>query len=904
MKKIFTLLATIALSNMIFAQQPVHRCGADHMHKQMEQNDPEFRQRAADYDRQIKEIIAARRAEGRDLENEPVIIIPVVFHIIHNYGPENISDEQIFDQMRILNEDFRNLNGDTDQVLDMWKPLVADSRIEFRLAQKDFEGNCTNGIDRIASVETYIGDDGSKLNAWPRDRYLNVWVVADMENGVAGYAYYPSAVPNGLIALRDGIIIRHNYIGSIGTASPGLSRALTHEIGHWINLQHTWGDNNDPTLNCGDDGVEDTPITAGHDNCGTLFVYEYPCDSQPIPNTATYSFSSVTTASGSQDPTVLNEIDDNTIVFGTAKAVGLSENSQAEGKFAFSNWETGANLNNAKYYEFDVTTAVRNAMTITGVAFNVKRSDNGPRRFAIRTSANGYSSNTTATIQPANPELALEGTTVWTFVNDISTETDLVGCRAAFTGPNFLNEHDVTLTIRIYAWDAEDANGTFEIDNVQILGTFGAIENIQNYMEYSYCSNMFTIGQAERMRIALDLALAGRNNLWSEQNLIFTGILNNDVAGCAPQADFYPERVVTCVGEPVTLFPNNHNGTATGHQWTWEGGSSTSQFPDVTFSTPGWKNVTYTAINEYGQTTTTEQAIYVNAYPGYIGGLLTENFSDQQLFNEKFAVRNLDNNTSRFQWTNTTGYNDLGCAFINAYDVDQTLIDEGANDIDELITPGMDLSMYTGSGATFGFRYAFATQAVNLADMTDNLEVYSSRNCGQTWQARTPQGGSSSIITGLDLVTAGNVTEYFVPASAEEWKSVSYVLPNTLYEENVMFKFVFKTSEYTNNLYIDNFQVQGTVGVDEANANNGSFTLYPNPAGDFAQIEFSIKQASSVLMNVYDLNGRLVLSENIRNVQPGFNNHRMDLSNFAEGMYNVSLITDNNVVSKKLMIRK
>lgn len=897
MKKIFTFLAAVALSTMVNAQQPVHRCGADHMHKQLEQADPEFRQRAADYDRQIKEIIAARRAEGRDLSDDPIITIPVVFHIIHNYGIENISDEQIFDQMRILNDDFRKLNGDTDNVLDMWKPLVADSRIEFRLAQKDFEGNCTNGIDRIASIETYVGDDGSKLNAWPRDRYLNVWVVGDMEGGVAGYAYYPSGVPNGLVALRDGIIIRHNYIGSIGTSSPGLSRALTHEVGHWINLQHTWGDNNDPTLNCDDDGVEDTPVTAGHDNCFSLFANEHDCDSQPIPNSARFDFTAVTTNTGSQDPTVLNEIDDNTIVFGPAKAVGLSENSLVDGKFAFSNWTTSGMINTEKYYEFQVTSALRQSMTITGLAFNVKRSESGPRKFAIRTSANGFSSNTTATIQPVNAELALEGSDVWTFVNDISTATDLIGCRASFTGPNYVNEHNSTITIRIYAWEAEDTDGTFEVDNVQVLGTFGAIENIQNYMEYSYCSNMFTIGQAERMRIALDLALAGRNNLWSEQNLIFTGLLNNDVAGCAPQADFYPERVVTCVGESVTLIPNNHNGTATSHLWSWEGGTSTSQFPDVTFSTPGWKSITYTATNEFGQTTTTEQAIYVNGDPGYLGGVLTENFSDEQLFNEKFTVRNLDDNTSRFQWSNTTGYNDLGCVFINAYDVDESIIDEGANDIDELIMPGVDLSMYTGTGATFSFRYAFATQAVNLADMTDNLEVYSSRNCGQTWQLR-------GTIAGINLVSAGNVTDYFVPASVDEWKTETYSLPNTLYEENVMFKFVFKTSEYTNNLYIDNFQVQGTVGVDEANASENSFVMYPNPAGDFAQLEFSVKQAPSVVVNVYDINGKLVMTDNIRNVQPGFNNYRLDLNPLAEGMYNVSLVTDNNVVSKKLMIRK
>ena len=92
--------------------------------------------------------------------------------------------------------------------------LAADIRIEFRLAQIDPNGNCTNGIDRIYSSLTHAGSDQSKLNQWPRDKYLNVWTVSTIGmSGVAGYAYFPSAT-NSYLYIYDGIIILSNFISS------------------------------------------------------------------------------------------------------------------------------------------------------------------------------------------------------------------------------------------------------------------------------------------------------------------------------------------------------------------------------------------------------------------------------------------------------------------------------------------------------------------------------------------------------------------------------------------------------------------------------------------------------------------------------------------------------------------
>ena len=97
--------------------------------------------------------------------------------------------------------------------------------------------------------------------------YLNVLICGSVGDGIAGYAYYPNG--NGL-SMDWGIWLRHDYCGSIGTGSPSASKTFVHEVGHWLNLPHTWGSTNEPNLvdNCNsDDGVEDTPNTIGSTWC-------------------------------------------------------------------------------------------------------------------------------------------------------------------------------------------------------------------------------------------------------------------------------------------------------------------------------------------------------------------------------------------------------------------------------------------------------------------------------------------------------------------------------------------------------------------------------------------------------------------------------------------------------------
>jgi hypothetical protein len=200
-----------------------------------------------------------------------------VVHVIYNTAAENISDAQIQSQMDVLNEDFRRLNADASNTPSAFLSVAADSEIEFCLATLDPNGNATNGITRTQTNQSSWGaDDAMKssssggVDPWATDQYLNMWV-CNLGGGLLGYAQFP-----GGPASTDGVVMLTTSFGRVGNVqSPfHLGRTTTHEIGHYLNLYHIWGDGA-----CGqDDEVADTPAsdaanegcTASHTSCGSV----------------------------------------------------------------------------------------------------------------------------------------------------------------------------------------------------------------------------------------------------------------------------------------------------------------------------------------------------------------------------------------------------------------------------------------------------------------------------------------------------------------------------------------------------------------------------------------------------------------------------------------------------------
>lgn len=245
--------------------QDLHLCGQHEATTKWFEINPDLK---SNYERAVQNIQRAVNSKintNQDGPTSETITIPVVFHILHLGGPENISDEQIYDQVRILNRDYQKLNADTAQVVSAFKDKIANVGFKFVLAGIDPEGNCTNGITRHFTSKTFWNADSLQdfTYTWPPEKYLNFYIVKSI-NIAPAYTFLPGiGIPN----YADAIVSESWLVGSIGTATTANSRALTHEVGHWFGLPHIWGVSNAPGVACGDDNVEDTPITKGFVSC-------------------------------------------------------------------------------------------------------------------------------------------------------------------------------------------------------------------------------------------------------------------------------------------------------------------------------------------------------------------------------------------------------------------------------------------------------------------------------------------------------------------------------------------------------------------------------------------------------------------------------------------------------------
>jgi pregnancy-associated plasma protein-A len=282
------------------SQTLMRTCATMTVHRRLLDRDPNYRIRR---ERLENNILARKRARYRGRAG--TTMIPVVVHVVYRSLMENISAEQVASQIDVLNQDFARLNADVNSVPPVWHDVVGDARIVFKLADRDPNGAATSGITRTPTGVAAFGDDDALKSAatggataWPADRYLNIWVCHLQD--LLGYAQFP-----GGPAPTDGVVIDYRAFGTTGTAEApfNLGRTATHEVGHWLNLFHIWGDDG---MGCaGTDQVDDTPNQAG-------------------PNTGNPGFPRVTCANGPNGDMFVNYmdyVDDRCMVMFTAGQV-------------------------------------------------------------------------------------------------------------------------------------------------------------------------------------------------------------------------------------------------------------------------------------------------------------------------------------------------------------------------------------------------------------------------------------------------------------------------------------------------------------------------------------------------------------------------------------------------------
>lgn len=275
MRKLISLLTGTLLVASSFAQ--IKHCLTHELMVQKEAQSPGYLNRVNACFENAKQLAAANRSSRS--ASDTIYHVQVVFHVVYTSPAENIPDSVIFNQIEVLNRDYRRKNWDTVQTREVFQPFAADAGIEFHLATVDPDGNPTNGITRTAGNPAIpflgfnpqsdeIKDAANGKACWPTDRYLNIWVGNIFFGIVLGYAFPPDNAPNwppasGADSAHQGVVLHYAAVGSnfsapIDSTVAG-GRSAVHEIGHYFGLRHIWGDSTGCTT---DDGISDTPLAS------------------------------------------------------------------------------------------------------------------------------------------------------------------------------------------------------------------------------------------------------------------------------------------------------------------------------------------------------------------------------------------------------------------------------------------------------------------------------------------------------------------------------------------------------------------------------------------------------------------------------------------------------------------
>ncbi|MCB9185400.1 MAG: choice-of-anchor J domain-containing protein [Flavobacteriales bacterium] len=404
----------------------------------------------------------------------------------------------------------------------------------------------------------------------------------------------------------------------------------------------------------------------------------------------------------------------------------------------------------------------------------------------------------------------------------------------------------------------------------------GSLDNVQNHMDYSSCARMFTAGQASRMQSAANSSVGGRNYYWGTENRNNTGTNDGYTApSCVPVVDFALDKSLGCEGYQVT-FDDNLWGADEDPSWVWNwsfpGGtpsSSNDPNPSVTYNTAGVYDVTLTVTTDAGSNShTIQDAITVTEVGGGIDGLFEEGMEDASFPDNADPMFEWSIETpGGLTWQRTTAASATGSASAR---INLRSITSG--NVNSLISPPIDMSEVQTSDAVMTFKYAHANR--NSTDHDEQLRIYVSRNCGETWTLRFTEDGDG-------LNTAGsNVSSTFVP-NANQWRDEDVSLATMAGEEHVLIKFQ-ATSDQQSYLYLDDININPNHGVG-INEIDGLLTasIYPNPINGSSQLELKLQEADQFTFNLVDVTGKMIASFG-RSLNAGLN--RISLSDFDSNL--------------------
>ena len=265
-KLILFVAVIIGMAGTSYAQKP---CATDDVYKRLLQQYPQLADFEEQFNAQLREAVANRTTSVTDTT---IYDIPLVVHVVHDYGAENVTDDVIYTAAAYWAVVYMKQNADTTDVIPPFVKWVGNPRMRLHLATIDPNGNPTKGVVRFKSYLTIAADDQAKYEQWPSNKYVNIWLISTFGAayaGAAAYAYTPSLAT--FQPYYDGVICLSSYTNQ--------DKTIPHELGHVMNLSHPWGNTNNPGVACGDDQVDDTPPTKGHSPTGCTLgsLYDTAC---------------------------------------------------------------------------------------------------------------------------------------------------------------------------------------------------------------------------------------------------------------------------------------------------------------------------------------------------------------------------------------------------------------------------------------------------------------------------------------------------------------------------------------------------------------------------------------------------------------------------------------------------
>ncbi len=883
------------------------KCGTyDGSYEEQEQKYPSFHQGLETLNAELEADHKSALSKMKHLKVEGgKKIIPVVVHVIHNLGGENLSDAAIQGAIDALN---KNINGQSDKFLNslVGNPLTPDifasvrgvANIEFRLAKIDPNGNPTTGILRVQSELTNQPENRNAvkgLSYWNSYQYFNIWTLskfADQDGGeLLGFAQFPWS---GAMS-TDGVVLKAGEMSDI------TSTTLTHEVGHWLGLRHIWGD-----AECGDDGVKDTPTHKYSNGAG-----ENP---GPFPSPATFPYHvGLTTGcvadslnpAGEMYMNYMDYTNDNYVTMFSAGQVEVM-NETLDGEYDAETNTTGIGFREYMWSAENI------AATGTADGFVTP---------ACKQSAN-FLSSTGKYAFCLGENLVLKGNKTQFAAGTVSAinwdygdgDTDNSNENLVAHTYSSVGSYDVSLTIEYNEITESRASSLSDLDLVNATSYDSIVEtlNVQGTeaeLLAMNASNIVLHLDVDSLSINSHFKHLPIDSLGGEHSSspfgldTFLLIFHTELGGSITAEE--TSRLALCFNswslDSVIASQNTATlvweyDTLTFYFGEYSSEAFDAYFMDTLFYRGEVEQTTYIAYYTNSCTSTTVKEDFIVISPSSssnTAGSYTYDFEDASELTADWqitkGVQGGDwsfNTVENSSWEWVDGIAVSGSAGIM---IDKDNLTLGS---DELISVAYDLSTLS----TPAVKFSYSGAATNEFPVNE-LNVYYSDDCGEVWRTL---GSLSSV----QVANAGLYTANFKPLE-NEWND-TVMTKNQLKNDNIRFKFEYVTNGDANNFYLDNIQIGEESALFTPTVSDSRMSIYPNPTSGMTVVELENLADKVVEVKLVNILGAEVM--NLFEGEVISNYHRLgdiDLSPLETGIYFVKVVSNGDVIkTEKLILNK